>query len=126
MTEQSIYDKIGGEEGIGSMVDSFYKKILADPELAPYFKNVPMDKLGRMQREFFAAATGGPIVYSGRPLGHVHRKLGISIREFQRFTEHLIGTLQETGISEKDVYEVIAKVNLYADEITGSPSGGTD
>ena len=119
----SIYDRIGGEAGIAGMVDKFYERVLADPELAPYFKNTSMDKQQRMQREFFGAATGGPIIYSGRPLGEVHRHMGISRREFQRFTEHLIETLKETGISDQDVYDVIARVNLYADEITGQTGG---
>ena len=124
--ESSIYDRIGGEEGIAGMVDSFYSKVLADSVLAPYFTSVPMDKQQRMQREFFAAATGGPIVYSGRPLGEAHRSLGITHEEFQRFTEHLIETLEETGISKQDVLDVIARVNLYSDEITNEPGGVGD
>ncbi len=119
----SIYERIGGEAGIASMVDSFYEKVVADPELAPYFVHVPIDKLRRMQREFFGAAVGGPIVYSGRPLSEAHHSLAISRREFQRFTEHLIETLKEKGVDEQDVSEIIAHVNLYADEITQSTGG---
>ncbi len=115
----SIYDRIGGEEGIARLVDSFYEKVLADQELKAYFDHVPMAKLQRMQREFFAMATGGPIIYSGKPLRQVHHHLAISRREFQRFTEHLIETLEEfQHLSRQDVLDVIAKINLYADEIT--------
>ena len=117
--ESSLYERIGGEEGISSMVDDFYERVLSDPELEPFFKNVPMDRLHRMQREFFGAATGGPIVYSGIPLGHVHQKLGITKRHFQRFTEHLIETLEEKGIDEDEILNLISRVNVYADEITG-------
>ncbi len=118
--ETSLYEKIGGEEGIASMVDDFYKRVLADSRLAPFFQDVPMDRLQRMQREFFGAATGGPIKYTGRPLGHVHQGRGITSRDFQRFTEHLIETLQERGVSEREVLDLISRVNLYADEITHS------
>ncbi len=103
---------------IDSLVESFYEKVLADGELCHFFKHIPMDKLRRMQHEFFSAATEGPITYSGRPLGEVHRGLSISKREFRRFTEHLIETLEEVGVNEKEVYEIISHVNLYADEIT--------
>lgn len=115
----TLYDRIGGEEGIALLVDSFYERVLADPELKHYFEGKPLDKLRRMQREFFAMATGGPIVYTGRPLSQIHRPLAISRREFQRFTEHLIQTLEQRGdVSRPDVLDLIAKVNLYADEIT--------
>lgn len=117
-SETSLYERIGGEEAISSLVDSFYEKVLADGELAPYFKHSPMDKLLRMQKEFFSAATGGPLVYSGRPLRDVHRHLQISKHEFARFTEHLIETLKEVGVEESASYEIISHVNLYADEIT--------
>lgn len=117
-SEQSLYERIGGEEVISSLLESFYEKVLADGELSHYFKNSPMDKLLRMQKEFFSAATGGPLTYSGRPLRDVHRHLEISKREFARFTEHLIETLKEVGVEESASYEIISHVNLYADEIT--------
>lgn len=124
--EDSVYKRIGGEETIAKLVDSFYEKVLADPDLKFYFEEVPKDKMVRMQREFFSAATGGPIVYSGRPLSEIRRRYPVSLRKFRRFTEHLIETLQEIGIDEKDVYEIIAHLNLYADEITNQPVYGSD
>ena len=82
MTEESsIYDRIGGEEGIARLVDCFYERVTSDPELKAYFEHAPMDKLRKMQREFFATATGGPIIYSGRPLRQVHHPLAISRRQ---------------------------------------------
>jgi len=122
--DETIYERIGGEETIKKLVDSFYEKVLADPELKSYFEHVPLDKLQGMQSEFFSAATGGPIGYSGRPLSHVHKPLGISGREFQRFTEHLLETLQEVGVGESDANQIISHLNLYADEITGDSEFG--
>ena len=117
--ETSLYDRIGGEEGIAGMVDDFYGRVLANPDLKPFFENVPMERLLNMQREFFGAATGGPVVYSGKPIAHVHRPLGIKRRHFQQFTEILIETLQEKGIDEQEILDLISRVNVYADEIVG-------
>lgn len=125
-SDTTLFDRIGGMETIESLIDSFYAKVLEDSELKSYFKHAPMDKLRRMQKEFFCAATGGPITYSGRPLAEVHRHLAISKREFARFTEHLLETLREVGVEEKDAYDVISRVNLYADEITNDAGFGVD
>ena len=122
--ENSLFDRIGGELAISRLIDRFYHRVSHDPEIGHYFVHVPLEKLKLMQREFFAMATGGPVTYAGRPLSEVHRPLAISRREFQRFTEHLITTLEEEGIGEQDVYEVIAKINLYADEITNDSAIG--
>ena len=116
--EQTLYERIGGDDGIRAMVDTFYEKVLGDPVLASYFKDVPMDRQHKMQRQFFSAATGGPAIYSGRPLGEVHKHLGISRHEFKRFTDILISTLEIHDIDQQDVLDIMARINIYADEIT--------
>lgn len=124
--EKTLFERIGGMNTIESLVDNFYKKVLEDPELKHYFKHASMDKLRKMQKEFFSTATGGPLTYSGRPLRDVHRNMAISKREFGRFTEHLLDTLKEVGVEEKESYEIISHVNLYADEITNDDDFGGD
>lgn len=119
--EQTLYERIGGEEAITGLIDSFYDKVLADPELAHYFEHTPMEKQRRMQREFFSMAAGGPIKYTGRTMSEAHRHLKISRHDFRRFTEHLIETMEEIGISEEDVLDIITKINMYVGEITGEP-----
>lgn len=114
----TIYDRIGGAEGISGLVDEFYEKIIADEVLKSYFKNASVGKIMNMQREFFSAATGGPSTYSGRPLKEVHKHMGISKYEFDRYVAHLVDTLKTRGISDEDSREVVAKINIYADDIT--------
>lgn len=117
--ESTLYARIGGEEGVRKLVDDFYDRVLADPELKPFFEHTPMDKLRSMQLEFFSAALNGPITYGGKPLGHVHQRRGIGKKHFALFVERLLDTLKVLDLDEKDVYEIIDRINLYADEITG-------
>jgi len=117
--QQTLYERIGGEIAIHNMVQEFYDRVLADPELQPFFKNTSMDKLRKMQLEFFSAALDGPITYTGKPLGDVHHGRGITIHHFALFVGHLLDTLKGRGIDERDVQAIIARINTYADEITG-------
>lgn len=122
--EGTIYDRIGGEEGIAKLIEAFYERVLKDPVLSPHFEKVPMEKLIRMQREFFAMATGGPAEYTGRPLAHVHQHMHISNAAFQRFTEHLLATLNDTtDLSSQDVMDLISRVNVEIDEISNDTGG---
>lgn len=116
----TLYDKLGGESGIESLVIAFYVRVLADPELAPFFRDTSVEKLHSMQREFFAMALGGPISYSGRPLAHVHHGRGITTHHFSRFVEHLVETLEDLGIEDAEAEEVIDRINSYTNEITGT------
>ena len=35
----SIYEQLGGEAAINAAVDIFYRKVLTDPKLAPFFES---------------------------------------------------------------------------------------
>ncbi|MCK5202367.1 MAG: group 1 truncated hemoglobin [Desulfobacterales bacterium] len=116
---QTLFARIGGEKPIAELIDDFYDRVLADPELKPFFKNIAMDKLRRMQREFFSAALDGPITYTGKPLSHVHHGRGITKRHFALYVDALIDTLRDHEITGQDVQDIIGRINTYADEITG-------
>jgi len=116
----SLYERVGGEKAIAALMDAFYDRVFADPELRPFFEGVSLDRLRRMQREFFAAALGGPLAYSGRGLGEVHYGRGIRPRHLRRFLDHLFETLTGREVGEEDAYEVLSRIHTYADEITGT------
>ncbi len=84
----SLYDRIGGAQGVVNLVDRFYARVIADPDLLPYFDHVALDKLRHMQVEFFTAALDGPLHYTGTPIVHAHQGRGIKRQHFQAFVEH--------------------------------------
>ncbi|MFN0066708.1 MAG: group I truncated hemoglobin [Limisphaerales bacterium] len=115
----SLYDRIGGETTIRALVDAFYERILNDPELAPFFRQVPVGRLRRMQHEFFSAALGGPIAYSGQSIARVHFGRGIERRHFAGFVAHLLATLRERGVGEAEADEIISLLDRYAPDVLG-------
>jgi len=117
--QQTLFERVGGERAIAELIHDFYDRVLADPELKPFFEHTSIDKLLRMQREFFSAALDGPITYTGRPLSHVHHGKGITKHHFALYVNHLLDTLRDCGIDDQDVADIIGRINTYADEITG-------
>jgi len=116
----SLYERLGGEDMIAALIPAFYVRVLADPDLGPFFKHTALEKLHSMQREFFVMATGGPIQYSGRPLAHVHHGRGITRQHFARFTSHLVETLLDMGVTQEEADEVIERINTTTNEIVGA------
>jgi hemoglobin len=117
--QQTLFERVGGEQAIAELIHEFYDRVLVDPELKPFFKDTSVDKLRRMQREFFSAALDGPITYTGRPLSHVHHGRGITKHHLARYVDHLIDTLRGRGINDQDVQDIISRISTYANEITG-------
>ncbi|MBL9093897.1 MAG: group 1 truncated hemoglobin [Planctomycetaceae bacterium] len=117
--EGNLFDRIGGELGLERLLADFYDRVLADAELAHFFARSSMDKVRRMQREFFGAALDGPQVYSGLSLSWVHSGRGITTHHFNLFGQHLLATLSESGIDEVDVREVVHRISVHKNDITG-------
>lgn len=117
--EPSLYERIGGDGAIAEVVEDFYARVLTDPTLAPFFGQTQMSKLAHMQHEFFAAALGGPVEYSGMALGDVHAGRGIEATHMSRFLEHLIEVLRDRGLDDDDVEGVASRLAIAAQDITG-------
>jgi len=60
---KTIYEEIGGQETIDKLVNAFYPRVYADPDLSPIFKG-DMKEIMRKQRMFLSQFTGGPALYS--------------------------------------------------------------
>lgn len=116
---QTIYEQIGGEKTVDKLVGTFYRHVLADPLLSPFFENTLIEKLERMQKAFFAIALGGPDPEVKISIYEVHRNRGIKREHLSRFTEHLMNTLCEIGVDEEKATKVYQRISIYADDVLG-------
>lgn len=115
----TLYERLGGEAKIATIIDRFYDRVLADPELEPYFRETSMEALRRMQTEFFGMALDGPQTYTGLSLYRAHFGRGITARHFSQFVSHLIETFKEFGATAKDINAVVSRISIHADDIVG-------
>lgn len=113
------YDRIGGDAGIERLIARLYDRVLADPDLAPFFSRASIDKVQRMQREFIGAALGGPQVYSGLSLSWVHANRGITTAHFNRFAQHLLSALEEMSVGSDDMQNIVHRISVHKNDITG-------
>lgn len=115
----TLYGRLGGAVGVKKLLVAFYGKVLDDPVLKPFFVPISMDKLLRMQEEFFGTALDGPHHYTGRNLRAVHAGLGIKAVHFHHFLQHLLETLQEAGVSPDDIHDVSRRVTAVRRDVIG-------
>ncbi|TWT51250.1 hypothetical protein Pla22_40270 [Rubripirellula amarantea] len=118
-SKDSLFDRLGGAESLTIMVKEMYESVLRDEELAPFFANTPMERLHHMQFQFLASALDGPAGYTGAELTSVHAGRGITGQHFAKFCGHFAETLERHGASPQDVDEVLGRLALYKDKITG-------
>lgn len=113
----TIYEQLGREHGIATAVEAFYERVVADPELAPYFTGTDMATLRRHQTALLVQVTGGPVQYEGRALGEAHAGLAITPDAFDRVVAHLAATLTDLGVESAVVEQVGAALGSHRAEI---------
>ena len=119
-----LFDRMGGAEGVAAIVNDMYDRVLADEELAPFFKDVAVDRLRRMQFEFIASAFGGPVHYSGAEIQAIHSGRGITAHHFTKFIGYLAQAMEARGATQADVDEMLGLVAMARDRIVGGGSSG--
>jgi len=98
-THDAMYQTVGGAPGINKIVDLFYEKLWADPELQPYFAGIDRERLKHHQRQFLTFALGGdPLAYEGRALADSHSSLKITDSAFTKVQWYLRVTLEELDV----------------------------
>lgn len=108
---QSLYDRLGGEAAVNAAVDIFYKKVLADTLLAPFFSGLDMQAQIKKQKQFLTYAFGGPNNYTGRGMRNAHKasvEKGMSDKHFDQVMKHLGDTLTELSVPPSLIAEAAA------------------
>ncbi|MDQ0246457.1 hemoglobin [Bacillus fengqiuensis] len=116
--EQTLYEKVGGEEAIAKVVDYFYSElVLKDETVNQFFKNTDMDKQRRHQTKFISFALGGPNQYSGQSMAKAHEGMNLQPEHFNAIAKHLHDALAHFGVSEADIDTALTKVASLRDDI---------
>jgi hemoglobin len=116
--EQSLYEKVGGEEAISKVVDYFYSElVLKDDTVNQFFTETDMEKQRAHQTKFISFALGGPNQYSGQSMAKAHEGMNLQPAHFNAIVRHLHDALAHFGVSEADIDTALTKVASLKDDI---------
>ncbi|KUP22838.1 globin [Paenibacillus sp. DMB5] len=100
---QSLYDNLGGAEGLHRLVEVFYAKVQLHPQLSPLF---PADITPVMEKQFqfLSQFFGGPALFSeqhGHPMMRArHMHVPITPERAEEWLDCMKEALEESGVSE--------------------------
>lgn len=137
VAKKTLYDRLGGDSGIKSIVEDFTARALADPRANwerkgvkrggfnihsnqsmtwnPNAQNVQVLKTHLV--EFLELSTGGPSRYDGKELKQVHQGMHITNAEFDAVVGDLKATLDKLKVGDKEQKELIAIIESTRPEI---------
>jgi hemoglobin len=113
----TLLEQLGGRDAVEAVVAGFYARVLADPTLAPFFRRISMSRQQQQQVDFFVTVLGGANLYKGRDMVTAHAGMGITDAHFDAVAGHLVATLQELGVADAGVQQVVALVAPLREQI---------
>ena len=122
--EQSLYHRLGGYDAIAAAIDELLPRLTSDPRIGVYWKGKCRDSMNKDRQllvDFSCAATGGPARYVGRDMKMSHAGLGISESDWNVLMRHIVATLQDLGVAEKEKDEFISLVETLKGDIVETP-----
>ena len=135
MTEQNLYERLGGVFAIAAVVDHFSEAVVRNAVAGqgsenPELREWHTAKLGRlpglkfMRTLWLCDVAGGPFEYVGTKPGHdaigleeAHRALEISSDEFDAVAAELGRTLDAFNVPAREKDEVLAAFAAHKGEV---------
>jgi len=105
----SLYERLGASDGIKAIANDIVENHLANPAIAPRFKNMKMTpgELKHAATMFFIAGTGGPNDYQGQEMLAAHKGMNISALEFMAVLDDALAALAKNNIGQREQEEVL-------------------
>ena len=103
----SLYDRLGGADGVAAISGSLIDRVAHDPVLGRSFKDSKLDRIKRLLAEQICDLSGGPCRYSGDSMREVHAGHHISEAEFFGMVADLRAVLKERHVSQGATNELL-------------------
>ena len=111
--EETIYDKLGGAEGISAIVDDIVDQHILNENIKHYFiplKENPeyFEQFKQHVKDFLSSGTGGSVEYKGRDMARSHQGLNLSEADFLHAIDDILLVLDKHQIDRNSRNEVLA------------------
>lgn len=120
MTEKTLYERLGGYDGIVTFTNNLLPRLQGDPQLGRFWQHRGDDGIQREKQlliDYLCNVTGGPVYYTGRNMELTHKGMKISESDWKIFLTHAGATMEALKVPQKECDEVVAFVLSLKDDM---------
>jgi hemoglobin len=118
----SLYQRLGGRDGIALVVDDFVAFLVADERVNARFKTLKPEQVARLKShaaDQVCEATGGPCAYLGRDMKTTHEGMKVTDGEWNAAVEDLVKALDKRKVGEPEKQELLDLLGPMKSDIVG-------
>ncbi len=120
--EPQSLESIGGANAVASFVDEAFERVYADDELQAIFEQADEERVNQMKTQIVAAMVDGAVRYTDVELTDIHHGRGIQEKHYSKLVRHIVDVLEDHGVHKELVDEILGRLALYSNRITGMPN----
>ncbi len=120
MDKKSLYDRLGGYDGLAVFVNDLLPRLQGDDQLGRFWQNRGDDGVAREKQlliDYLCSVTGGPVYYTGRDMKTTHIGMKISDNDWSIFLQHAGATMEALQVPKQECDEVVAFVLTLKNDI---------
>lgn len=117
VTDDSLYQALGGQSGIERIVEGLLINIADNPQIVGHFAETDIDRLNQKLIEQFCVESGGPCEYTGDSMRDSHAGLNLTEADFNALVEDLIDAMQDLDVPVTAQNRLLARLAPMRSEI---------
>ena len=113
MSEKTLYDRLGGYDGITGFVNNLLPRLQSDSKLGRFWQNRGEDGIAREKQlliDYLCSNSGGAVYYTGRDMKLSHKGMRISESDWSVFLGHAGDTMEDLSVPKQELDDVVAFV----------------
>ena len=118
-----LYDRLGGEAAVKSVVDKFIEYVAADTAINSFFaETVAQNRVDALKMNLvnqIGEASGGPQKYTGKNMVDAHKGMNIQNSHFDALVGDLVKSLDFHKVPEKEKNELLSVLGPMRSDIVG-------
>lgn len=120
MTEKSLYERLGGYDGIAVFANDLVSRLQGDELLGRFWQNRSDDSIVREKQlliDYLCENSGGQVYYTGRDMKLSHAGMKISEADWESFLTHAGATMEALQVPKQECDDVVAFVLSLKEDI---------
>ncbi|MEP4546596.1 MAG: group 1 truncated hemoglobin [Saccharospirillum sp.] len=116
-TQPTLYERLGEQDGITTIVDNLLYEIGGNDTLLPFFAKTDIGRFREKLIEQLCQVSDGPCEYTGDSMAQVHAGMGLDDRHFNALVTDLVVAMDEAGVATGAQNDLLSRLVPMYDEV---------